>query len=502
MPLCVSLISGKTVVELEHFDGNGLELRERVGREMRVTPQRLRLVMSDNSEIKNEEMITNSDQAVTAMVGEGQELPEWCEAEMEFFSFNALEDGLSLPEGSLEISPKVLGKVIMLAIAKVSAAARRKYNQALKDSGMRHSYFDWSPEQDVLDEEEVNNVWLYRTAEREAFPKLKPHWQEAHDVLAKCKKAAYSFAKLDDRLKNSKNFFYSRWEGPGEENGGKRHRVYGIRQEFSAVEFVRVFDHFLELDGRFDQLAARSLTSMWQERITTIIWVERKVEVEELIERVRAFCSLLLLALQDPEHPHVAWVQKHADTVVGTLTNAFKKECFLLREASNWRHVHDTLADATKVLEAVVANWAMAAKVSEMLQEGLLTALLELAEERRDEATVMGCKLLMAYFPQDAKAQAVLQEQESYGWPHVRERVKSYMENPPKLNEEPEALPVDQLPSPRSLAMTSLRSNPISLPAVHKTPRRARRRQAHAESKHVLYDVGSDESDEDEDESE
>lgn len=29
-----------------------------------------------------------------------------------------------------------------------------------------------------------------------------------------------------------------------------------------------------------------------------------------------------------------------------------------------------------------------------------------------------------------------------------------------------------------------------------------RRRQAHAESKHVLYDVGSDESDEDEDESE
>lgn len=37
---------------------------------------------------------------------------------MEFFSFNALEDGLSLPEGSLEISPKVLGKVIMLAIAK------------------------------------------------------------------------------------------------------------------------------------------------------------------------------------------------------------------------------------------------------------------------------------------------------------------------------------------------------------------------------------------------
>eukprot|EP00913_Durusdinium_trenchii_P019827 g18637.t1 len=379
MPLCVSLISGKTVVELEHFDGNGLELRERVGREMRVTPQRLRLVMSDNSEIKNEEMITNSDQAVTAMVGEGQELPEWCEAEMEFFSFNALEDGLSLPEGSLEISPKVLGKVIMLAIAKVSAAARRKYNQALKD-----------------------------------------RWQEAHDVLAKCKKAAYSFAKLDDRLKNSKNFFYSRWEGPGEENGGKRHRVYGIRQEFSAVEFVRVFDHFLELDGRFDQLAARSLTSMWQERITTIIWVERKVEVEELIERVRAFCSLLLLALQDPEHPHVAWVQKHADTVVGTLTNAFKKECFLLRslaewdsdftlrrarlngpritagEASNWRHVHDTLADATKVLEAVVANWAMAAK-------GLLTALLELAEERRDEATVMGCKLLMAYFPQERR---------------------------------------------------------------------------------------------------
>lgn len=81
----------QTVVELEHFDGNGLELRERVGREMRVTPQRLRrgcsiriedcpsmlkpvvldlwpflfrilwylvcrLVMSDNSEIKNEEM--------------------------------------------------------------------------------------------------------------------------------------------------------------------------------------------------------------------------------------------------------------------------------------------------------------------------------------------------------------------------------------------------------------------------------------------------------------
>ena len=44
--------------------------------------------------------------------------------ELEFFSFKEPPDALSLPENSQETSPKLLGKVIMLAIAQAPRWAR------------------------------------------------------------------------------------------------------------------------------------------------------------------------------------------------------------------------------------------------------------------------------------------------------------------------------------------------------------------------------------------
>lgn len=86
MPLHVALISGKAVLELEHFEGNGQELRELAGRALRLTPSRLRLVTAENAELRNEEVIGDVG-SITAMVGEGLELPEWCQKELAEFKF-------------------------------------------------------------------------------------------------------------------------------------------------------------------------------------------------------------------------------------------------------------------------------------------------------------------------------------------------------------------------------------------------------------------------------
>lgn len=516
MPLTVSLISGKSVLDLPHFEGNGAELREKVGRELRLTPQRLRLVTPENTEIEDEATISEDLTTLTAMVGEGKEITDWCREEMVHYSFTELEDGLNLPADAIETSPKILGKVMMMGIAKVNCEVRKEYNNFLKEHNgalKACTYWDWDLDQDELDEEDMH--YRYNRGRfapgADVLGLVKPKWTAAKAKLKTSQEAAYAFAYLDDRLKKSKNnYFYSRWQEHEENGKKKRHRVYGIRQEYAAVEFEKVMGRWLEVEGRFDKLAAKSLTSLWETRITTLISVRQLYSVDSTVDRVRRFCSILRLALEDPENARTAWLKKHVETAKNALKEAFSKTTFILREASGWRHVVEEFEDAEKAVEGVAAAWMMTAEASETLRDGLRDAMLELADERREEPRSTGAKLLMAYFPEDPATKERLGECAKYDWPHARQKLMSFLEQKPAVEEclkhytAMEPLAADDLPSPRTLALNSVRGKPISLPAIHKSPRRRRmrNREQHREMQHVLYDVGSDESDEDEDEME
>ena len=130
--LTVALLSGKDVLQLEHFSGNGQELKELCGRALRLTPQRLRLVTSTNVELQDPELVAEGER-VTCMVKEGQELPEWCQQELKDFRAQEV-DALQLLEGSTEISPKLLGKVFMVAIERARKKAEREWRQLVKDT--------------------------------------------------------------------------------------------------------------------------------------------------------------------------------------------------------------------------------------------------------------------------------------------------------------------------------------------------------------------------------
>eukprot|EP00435_Cladocopium_sp_Y103_P019735 s738_g4.t2 len=514
MPLTVSLISGKSVLDLQHFEGNGAELREKVGRELRLTPQRLRLVTPENTEIEDEATISEELTTLTAMVGEGKEITDWCRDEMVHYSFQEVEDGLNLPADAIETSPKIIGKVMMLIIAKVNCEVRKDYNNFLKEHNgalKACTYWDWDLDQDELEFDEMDRRYnrgrFAPDADIQAL--VKPKWTAAKAKLKTSEEAAYAFAYLDDRLRKSKNnYFYCRWKEHEENGQKKRHRVYGIRQEYAAVEFDKVLDRWLEVEGRFDKLAAKSLTSLWETRITTLITVRQLFSVTTTVDMVRGFCSILLLALEDPENARTAWLKKHVETAKSSLKEAFSKATFILRDASGWRHVCEEREEAEKAVEGVAAAWMMTAKSSETLRDGLLNAMIELAGERREEPRSIGAKLLMAYFPEDPATRERLGECAKHDWPHARQKLTSFLEQKPAMEDclkyytGMEPLAADDLPSPRTLALNSVRGKPISLPAIHKSPRRRRmrNRQQHRELQHVLYDVGSDESDEDEDE--
>jgi len=520
MPLSVSLISGKSVLELPTFIGNGLELREKVGKELRLTPSRLRLVTApDNQEINNEQSLDLEGQeltSVTAMVGEGKELPEWCREEMPHYSFKEVEDALDLPNDAIEVGPLIVGKVMMLQIAKVKADVNRDYSKFLKDHDCEArvaGHFCWDLDQDELDEDYILDISVGDGVK--ALELFKPKWLETKAKLRKVEEAAYSFAALDDRIKTSRNiFFYSRWQEHEEKGVKKRHRVYGVRHEFAAVEFEKVLDRWLEKEGRFDKLAAKSLRNLWETRITTVISVSQRFSTSFTVERVRAFCSILLHALEDPNNAQTAWIGSQVETAKATLTMAFNKATFILRENSGWRHVFESLDESKEAVEGLAAAWMMTARDSDSLQDGLLNALLELADERREEPRAFGAKMLMAYFPKDPRTMEKLGECAKHDWPHARQKLTSFLNEAPSPESclqhyvTMEPVPADELPSPRTLVMTSMRGKPIRLPAIHKSPRRRARRRMrgmrnrdeHREMKHVLYEVGSDESDEDDSE--
>eukprot|EP00438_Fugacium_kawagutii_P006720 Skav219132 [mRNA] locus=scaffold1574:579434:586249:+ [translate_table: standard] len=209
------------------------------------------LVTPENTEIANEETplgsrISEALTSVTAMVGEGKEITDWCRDEMVHYSFQEVEDGLNLPADAVEVSPKVIGKVMMLGIAKVNV---QEYKGTLKQM----NWWDWDLDQDKLDDDEYGDEYV-----------------DASIALAlengagiRARRGAYAFAYLDDRLKKCKNNYF--YNSQAERSQSTQldldlldpvdpdDKVYGIRQEYAAVEFEKVLGGWLEVEGRFDK---------------------------------------------------------------------------------------------------------------------------------------------------------------------------------------------------------------------------------------------------------
>ncbi|CAE7234282.1 ywqA [Symbiodinium natans] len=114
----VTLPSGRVAFESQDFQGHGAELKSRVGQELRLTPHRLTLIVG-TEEIRDDQEITDAAGMVTVTVGEGQELPDWCEQNMTTYTFSSVDGVGALPEESEEIEPSLFGQAVLLAVGKV-----------------------------------------------------------------------------------------------------------------------------------------------------------------------------------------------------------------------------------------------------------------------------------------------------------------------------------------------------------------------------------------------
>ncbi|CAJ1379922.1 unnamed protein product [Effrenium voratum] len=491
-PLSVALISGKAVLENSDYQGIGLELRELVGKELRITPARLRLLTADNVEIADEETISESTKSpITAMVGEGQELPEWCAENMPHYSQKPLEDGLVLPDGASEIDPKTLGMVFAIAIHKAWKNAEKKFQKAMEKEGARSDEdfsYDLDKKSFYLDEWDGEDMTKH---EKDIAAKLKDDWESSHQVVMQCKEAARSLALLDERLKGTQVLTYSRWE---EDQTGRR-RVYGIRQTYTAVEFDSIVGRPLERRGVFDKGASKSLKQLYRQRITTLIEVERLEDPGEVVDRVSTFCSLLK-ALSEGS-PEAAWMAPHAALLDETLLLVLDREIFCLRATSGMACERFSREKSVEVLKGMCAAIMAVAGLSEKLSAGMLDALLQLASERSDGVHDIGRHLLMTYFPQEPRTRELLEEQAQHHWPHVRAKVKALLDGEESWPDQGEVnlKSSDQLPTPRSLYTKSLRKLPIRVPQISQPPRMSMRGD---KVPNVLYDSGNEQSDSEE----
>eukprot|EP00439_Symbiodinium_sp_Y106_P075770 s60_g15.t1 len=451
--LTVNLLSGREVeANLSNFEGNGAELREVVGCALRVTPRRLRLVTANNVEIGDADVISDEIQCpITATVGEGQEIAEFCQEAMPSFTSRPVEDALSLPPGTEELSDGILlGRAMMLAIKKEESRIWRKYLRILK----AHNASKWNF--DPEEEWEECGYWI----KEELKQAMKPHWtrgcrQEARDGLQKCRKAASGFVELDKRLQQKlKLQFFCRWEEHEENGQTKRHRDARLQGWLLA---------------QWDKAASTCILSSWRDRITTVIEVERESDSDQILKLFSIYCSLLTAAHAGQEA--AAWIKPYTKTTVEALLKGLKKEAFMLklgkRILQDWCHgtviiesmglLHSTAASVEGLREALLQNF----------QEGLWSFLGDLAEDRCDPLRFLGMRLLTQYHPANEATQQLFQKFTEFDWPHVREMAKAALEECHSAPESPQSNGMEEAstdcPSPRSLYLRSMKSNPIRL---------------------------------------
>ncbi|CAE7558955.1 iscS [Symbiodinium pilosum] len=411
--LTVNLISGREVeANLKSFEGNGAELREQVGCALRITPHRLRLLTADNQEIKDADVIVEGIKCpITATVGEGQEIGDFCQEKMADFESKLVEDALNLPPGTEELSDGILlGRVMMLAIKKEEGRIWKKYRKVLKEH--RFESYDFDPEEE--DWESVGQWRLHiKESRRQA---MKPHWQEAHDGLKKCKQAAHGFVELDKRLQQPlKLQFYCRWEEHETNGQKKKHRVYGIRQAYAAVEFSRLFGRWLELEGQFNKAASTCILSAWRDRITTVIEVERETSAPKVLKMFHTYCDLLTAA--HAGHEAAAWIKPHTKATIAALLKGLSKEAFMLRAAAGVSHPsEEDSPDSVQVITESMEQLQATAPSVDGLKEGLWEFLAELAEDRCDPMRFLGMRLLTQYHAANEETHKLFQKQSEFDW--------------------------------------------------------------------------------------
>ena len=467
--LSVTLLSGKPIVELGDFLGNGAELRERVAFELHISPERVKL-LAGSREIVNEETLAETEDAVTAMVAEGQELPEWCEEKMPGYSFKEVPGVGSLPQGSEDIDAKLLGRVFMLALKRFMNNTQRKYRksvQVLFGVAMDRYQSDASPE-----------AWARR---RLANAADLPKWQELFlqkkaDVV-RCKEAISKFVALDHRLQGSSAVrCYSRWESHEVDGVQGRHRVYGLRQAYSAVEFDKVLGMWIEGEGCLDRQASISILGLWTWTGMPQSWmglreprwwadqrdIRRECSTEEAAERFETFIRLISAAQMRRE---AAWLVPHVDQAIWAVLLGFHIEAVLLSETAFSAEAGKKEACMAILGRALRAMLRMPAHEDGM-RDKVFEAVLDMADHRNDAVRIYGLQLLSEHFAADKRAAALLEHRSAADWPHMHTYVEAAREacvagSPSSLlpsNEVP-----DKLPSPRRLVNQKLLDNPVCL---------------------------------------
>mmetsp|Transcript_51577 Transcript_51577/g.120287 ORF Transcript_51577/g.120287 Transcript_51577/m.120287 type:complete len:403 (-) Transcript_51577:307-1515(-) len=402
------------------------------------------------------------------MIQEGQEISDFCHEHMAHFGLKDVEDALNLPPGSEELPDGIiLGRVLMLAMQQEEVKIQREGNR---------------------------RYWT-SLEERKQYVERKQNVRQA----------AKSFVSLDKRLQGKEKVqFYCRWEEHEEHGSKKRHRVYGIRQAYAAIEFEKCFGRWLEVEGRFDKAASTCILREWHDRITTTYEVERTAEAQHTLKMFGSVCSLLLAAQQGEEA--AAWIRPHVGSAVAALLKGLSKETFMFRTDAGLYSGGTEYEETVKVIEGAVEKMYACGLQVDGLQDGLWEVLRDLATDRCDPLRLLGFRLLTQYMGEREATQQLFQQFLECDWPHVQEKARAALEQcraAPQGNGEHDLATSDRFDctSPRSLYVGGMTRNPVPVNRVRLGGRRMRR-GARQDCHHVLYIVREDEDDEDEDEEE
>ncbi|CAE7041199.1 unnamed protein product [Symbiodinium natans] len=493
MPLDVRLMSGKPLGGCSNFEGHGAELRERVACELQISPQRVSL-LAGSREITDEETLSDSIDTVTAMVAEGQELAQWCEEKMPEYSFTEVS-GVGVPDGSEEIDAKLLGRVFMLALKRFLNRTQQRYVRSLKELGVA---FD--PVRPFLfsvgEASPFYEAWARRKLENpEDVSKWEALHRQAQADVKRGKRAIATFVALDERLvgPNSVRCF-SRWEVHQEDGQEGHHRVYGLRQAYSGVEFDKILGMWIEAEGDLDWHASISILGAWTWYGMRESWmglrepryweeqrdIRRECSTGEVAARFETFCDVIAAA--QTGQAEAAWLKPHISHAVWAMMLGIHTETLLLAEscypASKGKD-EPCMMILGRALKAILR---MSAHV-EGLKEKVFEAILCMADHRNDALRIYGLDLLREHFPTEQKTAELLERQASADWPHMRPYVEA-AHHACQAVSAADPLPASdvphQLPSPRRLVNQKLLNNPIEITGE--------RYNLRGDLKHVLFE--------------
>eukprot|EP00927_Polykrikos_kofoidii_P028143 TRINITY_DN24627_c0_g1_i2.p1 TRINITY_DN24627_c0_g1~~TRINITY_DN24627_c0_g1_i2.p1 ORF type:complete len:511 (-),score=63.33 TRINITY_DN24627_c0_g1_i2:30-1445(-) len=391
MATSISLVNGEAVdIDLDNFTGTGSELREKVARSLRISPRRLKLIASD--EIRDEAVVGPMEGMITVVVGEGIELAEWCTEHLTSFCSVREVDGVgsSLDAGSEVISePKHVGIMLMLAIQRVSTRAKKQFQN------------EYQNEDSGIDPEDSFDCDLCKRR-----------------LFGPAKEAAHAFKyMLDNRLSSlDKPRFYSRWEEHQKPNGEEsQHRIYGIRQAYSAVEIDQVLGEWIEEKGSLDEMALISFATCWKRQVrSTHVSVERTCSVQVLVGRFARLDQLVTSVSEG--HKDVAWAGPYMNSLFRSVLWGLESELHIFRDCCA---MEDLRVSSARVIEVAAKVLAQTAKLLSRSDE-VIEFLVTVSEERNECARLLGIDLLAKFGQGNDLAIQELRARCEYDWPRIR----------------------------------------------------------------------------------